>query len=286
MAQAMLRRSENIAGEFFVDTTCIDCDLCRQIAPSVFTSAGDMSAVYHQPENGTENFDALKALVTCPTASIGTVHHQSAKQASQAYPERIQENVYFCGYASENSYGASNYLIVRPEGNVLIDSPRYSGPLVKRIEELGGIRWIFLTHRDDVADQDQWASHFHADRIMHTYDSGRVKVERAVEGTEPLWIDNDLCVIPTPGHTKGHCVLLYNNRFLFSGDHVWWSEHYNSLHASRSVCWYSWSEQTRSMERLTNFQFEWVLPGHGRRHHASADEMQRLLRDCIKRMTR
>lgn len=28
-------------------------------------------------------------------------------------------------------------------------------------------------------------------------------------------------------------------------------------------CWYSWSEQTPSLERLRSFDFEWVLAGHG-----------------------
>ena len=39
---------------------------------------------------------------------------------SVAFPERLDDNVYFCGYASPDSYGAASYLIVRPEGNVLI----------------------------------------------------------------------------------------------------------------------------------------------------------------------
>ena len=35
----------NVDGEFFVDSTCIDCDACRQIAPAVFHDIGDQSAV-------------------------------------------------------------------------------------------------------------------------------------------------------------------------------------------------------------------------------------------------
>jgi glyoxylase-like metal-dependent hydrolase (beta-lactamase superfamily II) len=71
------------------------------------------------------------------------------------------------------------------------------------------------------------------------------------------------------------------DRFLFSGDHLWWSPYRASLYASPSVCWYSWPEQQRSLEILTAFTFEWVLPGHGRRHHAPAPEMRVQLRQCI-----
>jgi len=288
MAQVELRHASNISGDFFVDTTCIDCDLCRQIAPDSFSDIGDQSVVYHQPETSKQEFSALKALITCPTASIGTLSNRNAKAAVAAYPEAIDDNVYFCGFASESSYGASSYLIVRPEGNVLIDSPRFATPLVKRIEKMGGVRLMFLTHRDDVADHEKWAAHFGAERILHRDDISRSTsgVERAVTGRDAVELDQDLLAIPTPGHTRGHTVLLYRDRYLFSGDHLWWSAAYNSLNASQSVCWYSWSEQTRSMEQLLDYQFEWVLPGHGRRVHLSSSLMREQLESCVTRMRR
>src|ERR1051325_931980 len=145
MALVELRHAKNVAGDFFVDSTCIDCDLCRQIAPDTFSDIGDQSVVYHQPRSREEEFAALKALVTCPTASIGALGSHDVKLAVGAYPEAVDGGVYFCGFASESSYGASSYLIVRPEGNVLVDSPRFASPLVKRIEALGGLSMMFLT---------------------------------------------------------------------------------------------------------------------------------------------
>ena len=286
MALVELSHPQNVRGDFFVDTTCIDCDLCRQIAPETFADVGDQSVVHHQPDSSQQEFAALKALVTCPTASIGTLSHLSAKAAVAAYPELIDENVYFCGFASESSYGASSYLIVRPEGSVLIDSPRFASPLVKRIETLGGVRLMFLTHRDDVADHEKWASHFNAERVMHRDDIGRslTGIERVLTGPEAVRLDDDFLAIPTPGHTRGHTVLLYRNQYLFSGDHLWWSEAYKSLHASQSVCWYSWPEQTRSMQRLLDYRFDWVLPGHGRRVHLSSTLMREQLQQCVTRM--
>lgn len=286
MALVELRLAENVPGDIFVDSSCIDCDLCRQIAPDTFSQAGDQSAVHRQPRTPEQVFAALKALVTCPTASIGDVAHRSAKAAAAAYPELVDDDVYFCGFASESSYGASSYLIVRPEGNVLVDSPRFANPLAKRIAELGGVRLMFLSHRDDVADHEHWATHFKAERILHRDDVTRStsNVERVLTGNDAIRIDHDLLPIPTPGHTRGHTVLLYRNKYLFSGDHLWWSPNYQSLHASSSVCWYSWTEQTRSMERLLDYEFEWVLPGHGRRAHSRFSLMREQLVSLVARM--
>ena len=288
MALVELRRAENVAGDFFVDSTCIDCDMCRQIAPETFSDIGDQSIVHRQPRSDAEEFNALKALVACPTASIGALGNYSArtKKAVAAYPELIDENVYFCGFASESSYGASSYLIARPDGNVLVDSPRFARPLVKRIKEMGGIKTMFLTHRDDVADHERWAAEFNAERVMHRSDVSRStsNIERALTGNDQIALADDLIAIPTPGHTRGHMVLLYRNHYLFSGDHLWWSPNYQSLHASQGVCWYSWSEQTRSVERLLDYEFEWVLPGHGRRAHASKASMRAELNTLLERI--
>jgi glyoxylase-like metal-dependent hydrolase (beta-lactamase superfamily II)/ferredoxin len=288
MALHSLRRAENSEGDFFVDSTCIDCDLCRQIAPTVFQSAGEQSAVCHQPSSEEERFAALKALVTCPTASIGAVEKHSTAEAVAAYPELIEENIYFCGFASESSFGASSYFIRRREGNVLIDSPRFAPPLARRIEEMGGLRFMFLTHRDDVADHSKWAARFGAERLLHRDDiaSSTSGVERALTGRDAISLADDLLAIPTPGHTRGHTALLYKNRYLFSGDHLWWSDERRSLYASRGVCWDSWSEQTRSMERLLDYKFEWVLPGHGRRARADSKRMRQMLIACIAHMKR
>jgi len=284
MAHLNQRRSENVSGDFYVDSTCIDCDTCRWMAPEVFHSAGEQSAVHHQPVNETERLRALQALLACPTASIGTVEKpKDIKDAQQSFPILVEENIYHCGYHAENSFGAASYLIVRPEGNVLVDSPRFTPPLVKRIEELGGIHYLYLTHRDDVADHQKFAEHFGCKRILHRDEltTGTRDVEIQLTGSEPVQLEPDLLIIPVPGHTKGHTVLLYNNKFLFTGDHLAWSDQLNQLIAFRSACWYSWSELIKSMRKLANYSFEWVLPGHGRRYHADAKTMHQQMQKCL-----
>lgn len=284
MAQLAQRRSENIVGDIYVDSTCIDCDTCRWMAPEVFTEVGEQSAVYRQPANPEERLRALQALLSCPTASIGTLAKPTdIQQAQRSLPLLLTESVYHCGYHAESSYGAASYLIQRAEGNVLVDSPRFTPPLVKRLEELGGVRYLYLTHRDDVADHEKFHQHFGCDRILHSLEisQGTRQVEIQLPDQEPLALAPDLLIIPVPGHTKGHTVLLYDNRVLFSGDHLAWSEERQHLIAFRTACWYSWPEQRRSMQRLLDYQFEWVLPGHGRRHHADRATMQQQLQQCI-----
>jgi len=288
MAQVADRLAENVAGEFFVDASCIDCDACRQIAPATFRDHGGQSSVYQQPRYSQELQRALMALVACPTASIGTTSGRSARAGVEAFPTPVVDNVYFCGFTSEASFGAWAYLIVRPAeagGNVLVDSPRFTAPLVKRIEEMGGVRLMFLSHRDDIADHAKFAAHFHCPRIMHEGENPAVLgIEQILSGEKSVSIDNDLVAIPTPGHTRGHQVLLYRDDILFTGDHLAWSPERETLSAFRDVCWYSWPKQTQSMAKLLDYRFSWVLPGHGRIHGATAEEMHTHLERCVERM--
>jgi glyoxylase-like metal-dependent hydrolase (beta-lactamase superfamily II)/ferredoxin len=285
---ASLKRAypDNVQGDFFVDNTCIDCDMCRQIAPSVFQEASDHSFVYRQPESDPDKLRAAMALVACPTGSIGTRSKTSLQTALAAFPEPVDENVYFCGFASENSYGAASYLIKRPSANVLVDSPRFARQLVSKIEELGGVAAMFMTHRDDVADHEKFHNRFGCRRMIHRADARGVAAEQMLEGDEPVELDKDLTVIPVPGHTRGSAVLLYRSKYLFTGDHLAWSGERGELTAFRSVAWYSWREQTASMKRLLDFQFEWVLPGHGRRGHQPAKVMRQKLEQCIEWMAK
>jgi ferredoxin len=285
MAHLQDRRSQNISGDLYVDSSCIDCDTCRWMAPEIFDRQDGLSAVYHQPENASQKAKAMQALLSCPTASIGTVEKSTdIKVIQEQFPLLVSANVYHCGYHAESSYGAASYIIQRPEGNILIDSPRFAPPLVKQIENMGGIRYMYLTHRDDVADHQKFQQHFQCDRILHVDDisQGTKAVEIQLQGTEPYQLASDLLIIPVAGHTKGHTVLLYQEKFLFSGDHLAWSERLQQLYAFREACWYSWTELGKSMENLATYNFEWVLPGHGRRFHSDRPTMQQQMLKCLE----
>jgi glyoxylase-like metal-dependent hydrolase (beta-lactamase superfamily II)/ferredoxin len=284
MAKLQERRSQNISGDIYVDLSCIDCDTCRWMAPEIFHRDGEQSAVFHQPQNEAERLKAMQALLACPTASIGTVEKPlDILSVQQSFPIPVADNVYHCGFHSENSYGAASYFIQRPEGNILVDSPRYTPPLAHRLESMGGIRYMYLTHRDDVADHQKFRDRFGCDRILHKDEigAGTRDIEVPLVGVEPLQLAPDLLIITVPGHTKGHTVLLYQDKFLFSGDHLAWSARLNQLIAFRSANWYSWAATTESMKKLANYDFEWVLPGHGRRYHSDRAIMRQEMQKCI-----
>jgi len=73
MADLEDKNPESVAGKYYVDSQCIDCDLCRETAPANFQRSDEegYSYVYKQPENEEEVALCVEAMEGCPVEAIG-----------------------------------------------------------------------------------------------------------------------------------------------------------------------------------------------------------------------
>lgn len=73
MADIQDKLRENVKGKFYVDSQCIDCDVCRDTAPKNFTRYDEngYSFVYKQPETREELELCEEAMNACPVEAIG-----------------------------------------------------------------------------------------------------------------------------------------------------------------------------------------------------------------------
>lgn len=289
MADLAKIHPQSIQGSLFVDLSCIDCGTCYHLAPTIFEEASDEhSFVKSQPCDPHEWVSAKRAMVSCPTNSIGvTGAPLEFREAPLNLPLLISEKVYYCGYTSRDSFGASSYFIERPEGNILIDSPRFNQALARELESMGGVEYMILTHRDDVADHEAYTRFFGLKRVIHAdeieSDTRGIEIQLALTDTQEFL--PGLKLISVPGHTKGHLAILYKDQFLFTGDHIFFDPLTQNLTASRGVCWYSWDRQISSVEKLIDYDFQWVMPGHGCwSPYYESRSMKEKVRDLVQMM--
>lgn len=279
-------------GQFYVDETCINCDTCRWMAPKSFSRVGQGSAVVKQPADKDSRLQAIQATLSCPTFSIHMQHSDKdeVKEAQDGMPIPVPEcpGVYHCGFHSEKSFGATSYLIVRKDGNILMDAPRFNPLLAKKIAALGGVKHMILSHIDDIADHDRWAAHFGCPRVMHGSEIGPdiadIEVQLSGEGPWALdgsllddgQLDGDVLLVHTPGHSKGSiCLWHAPTQAMFTGDHLGYSERAGRVSIFPRYNKVSIRQQLDSVEKLLAWDFLHVLPGHGRRFH---------LRDATNRL--
>jgi len=73
MADVDDKLEDNVAGKYYVDSSCIDCDVCRTTAPNNFAANEDegYSYVSKQPENDDEVAQVEEAIESCPVEAIG-----------------------------------------------------------------------------------------------------------------------------------------------------------------------------------------------------------------------
>lgn len=73
MADRTDKVESNVVGKYYVDSNCIDCDVCRETAPENFMANEDegYSYVFKQPENAEEETQCREAMESCPVEAIG-----------------------------------------------------------------------------------------------------------------------------------------------------------------------------------------------------------------------
>lgn len=73
MALPADRLPQNVPGRYYVDAQCIDCDLCRETAPLIFSRHDETGStfVHHQPVTPEEIALAEEAIQGCPVEAIG-----------------------------------------------------------------------------------------------------------------------------------------------------------------------------------------------------------------------
>lgn len=218
-------------------------------------------------------------MIACPVGSIRLETPDIlVKDALEMFPVAIDSDhipgVLHLGFHSSETYGATPYLVKKSTGNIMVDVPRYNSRLADLIEQQGGVKYMVLTHRDDVFDHDRWKARFPtAQRIMHRLDSSKTsktnECEILLEGEGRWEPEKGFSILHTPGHTPGSiCVLVQTaiDAVLFSGDTIAYSASKKRLEGFKRYNAGSTIAQTESIKDLADekMNFKWILPAHGR----------------------
>ncbi len=197
----------------------------------------------------------------------------------------IEDEVYYCGFNSIKSAGANAYFIARPGGNWLVSTPKFVPHLVNKFEKLGGVKHIFISHRDDLGETEKYQERFRSNTIIHRKDLDCYpQAGTVLEGQEQIDFEPAFKIIPTPGHTEGHCMLLYHDKFLFTADSLRFNRETLQVELWNPYwTWFSYQAQVDSVARLHRYRFQWILTSHGQRVKLAEAEMSENLKRAIEK---
>lgn len=180
------------------------------------------------------------------------------------HPVNHCENIYWFSEYDPATYSAQAYLLLHPDGSILIDVPPYTPEIIRAIQQFGPLRYIFLTHRDDIGACAMFQQFFHARVILHRteiryYREGPVDIP--FEGD--FMLGPDVMIVHLPGHTPGSSALLDLRPpgAVFVGDALNIDES-GELYIPPHPWDFDPLLKRHSLKRLLDYTFEVVLPAH------------------------
>jgi glyoxylase-like metal-dependent hydrolase (beta-lactamase superfamily II) len=190
---------------------------------------------------------------------------------------QIFDDVWHLGYPDFQPDHANRYFLKTASAGVLVDAPTYAEETASHIEKNGGLKFIFLTRKDEGLASLAYAKRFDAEIVVHGAEkaglSGKVRTF-----DRDFTLVEGLKVITTPGFSQGSSCLLYEKHggVLFTGDHVLLSK--GSVRPVHSLRAWDWEQQLENSVKLVSYDFEAVLPGHSQYRNGLTKAKSRLER--------
>ena len=163
--------------------------------------------------------------------------------------------------------GGTAYLIVKNQGNILIDCPIWDAATAEFVHRLGGVSQLILTHRGGLSEQlPKIASALNCTVVVQEQEAYLVShsIQKTTFHHELTWEDGDR-VFWTPGHSPGTCCYYHaEHNLLFTGRHLVPNKA-GEPSPLKTPKTFHWKRQLQNVERLTTEfnqdSLTYIMPG-------------------------
>ena len=189
---------------------------------------------------------------------------QNQPLRSPKLPQAIWNNI-FAFPPNRDTLGGTAYFIVENEANILIDSPAWDEVNQNYLNSLGGVGWLFLTHRGAIGKAREIQQAFGCEILIQEQEAYLLPGLKVTRFKQDFNIGNAQ-VIWTPGHSPGSSCLYYPREggVLFSGRHILPNQ-IGELLPLRTAKTFHWFRQLTSIQllrdRFTPETLNYICPG-------------------------
>ena len=180
-------------------------------------------------------------------------------------PQAALDTVYAFS-PNRDTLGATAYLIVENRANILIDCPAIDELNLKFLQQQGGVRWLFLTHRGAIGKAEKIQQETGCEIVIQEQEAYLLP-ELAVKNFSDEFVFSPSCqAIWTPGHSPGSSCLYYagSGGVLFTGRHLLPNQQGEPVPLRTSKTFH-WPRQIRSVQslidRFTPATLSYICPG-------------------------
>lgn len=180
-------------------------------------------------------------------------------------PRAVFDNI-FAFSPNRETLGATAYLIVENNANILIDCPPWDESTAEFLKQQGGVDWLFLTHRGGISKVKEIQQATGAQVVIQEREAYLLP-ELTVQTFEKDCTLSAHCKgIWTPGHSPGSSCLYYGGHggVLFVGRHLLPNAQGEPMPLRTSKTFH-WTRQIQSVkalqERFTSKSLHYLCPG-------------------------
>ena len=199
---------------------------------------------------------------TPPSASSAQSPVPNATRSKTA--QTIWDNI-FAFPPNRDTLGGTAYLIVENEGNILIDCPAWDEANQKFLQDLGGVRSLFITHRGGISTQEIQKT-FNCQIFIQEQEAYLLPGLKVTTFQQKFTLSSLSQAIWTPGHSPGSSCVYYSSEggILFSGRHLLPNQLSEPM-PLRTAKTFHWLRQIKSVEllrdRFTPETLQYICPG-------------------------
>ena len=182
-------------------------------------------------------------------------------------PQAVWDNI-FAFPPNRDTLGGTSYLIVENSlANILIDCPAWDEVNNQFLQSLGGVRWLFLTHRGGIGKTREIQETFGCEVLIQEQEAYLLPGLKVTKYQQEFILSPSAQAIWTPGHSPGSSCLYYTAEpggVLFSGRHLLPNQLGEPvpLRASKT---FHWPRQLKSvqllLDRFTPETLQYICPG-------------------------
>lgn len=180
-------------------------------------------------------------------------------------PQAVLDAI-FAFSPNRDTLGATAYFIVENDFNILIDCPAIDEVNLEFLQQHGGVRWLFITHRGAIGKAEELQKAMGCDIVIQEQEAYLLPgLEVTTFGGE-FTLGPNATAIWTPGHSPGSSCLHYaaDGGVLFAGRHLLPNQQGEPVPLRTSKTFH-WGRQLRSVEllidRFTPDTLSYICPG-------------------------
>lgn len=167
---------------------------------------------------------------------------------------RDQASTIFAFPPNRETLGATAYLIVENETNILIDCPAADEDNLTFLKATGSVQWLVFTHRTGIGRAREMQQALNCQILIQEQEAYLLPGLNVTTFQQQYPLTPQFEVIWTPGHSPGSACVYYRGLggVLFTGRHLLPNSE-GALEPIRTAKTFHWTRQLQSVQKLRHY---------------------------------